>query len=118
MSDDKDQPDLEHVGSDMEKVGPSFHHGRHPSRATDEYYRLSKSCPSLSSRNSLSTRIWWLSDVSTRGEKAASALESRLTDIESRIDQLLTSIEEKERDEHDSLADGPADRQSVTTSRK
>jgi hypothetical protein len=48
MSDDKDQPDLEHVGSDMEKVGLSFHHGRHPSRATDEYYRLSKSCPSLS----------------------------------------------------------------------
>ena len=53
----------------------------------------------------------------TRGEKTASALESRLTDIESRIDQLLASIEEK-RNEHDSLEDGPADRQSVTTSRK
>jgi hypothetical protein len=48
----------------------------------------------------------------------ASALENRLTAIESRIDQLLASIEEKGRDEHDSLADKPADRQSVTTSRK
>jgi len=56
--------------------------------------------------------------VSTRGEKTASALENRLTDIESRIDQLLASIEEKERNEHDSLADEPADKQSVTTSRK
>ena len=56
--------------------------------------------------------------MSTRGERTASALESRLTDIESRIDQLLASIEDKERSEHDSLADGPADRQSVTTSRK
>ena len=87
--------------------------------ATDEYSRLSKSCPGLSSRNSSSiTILVVVSDVSTRGEKTASALESRLTDIESRIDQLLASIEEKERNEHDSLADEPADRQSVTTSRK
>jgi hypothetical protein len=54
----------------------------------------------------------------SRGEKTASALESRLTDIESRIDQLLANIEEKERDDHDSLADGPTDRQSVVISRK
>jgi len=81
--------------------------------------RLSKSCPGLSFRNSSSTRFWWwVSDVLTRGEMTASALENRLTAIESRIDQLLASIEEKERDEHDSLADKPADRQSVTTSRK
>jgi len=30
-----------------------------------------------------------------RGEKTASALENRLTNIESRIEQLLASIEEK-----------------------
>jgi len=33
-----------------------------------------------------------------RGEKTASALENRLTDIESRIEQLLASIEEKDGD--------------------
>jgi hypothetical protein len=29
MSDGKDQPGLEYVGSDMAKVGLSFHHRRH-----------------------------------------------------------------------------------------
>jgi len=29
MSDGKDQPGLEYVGSDMAKVGLRFHHGRH-----------------------------------------------------------------------------------------
>jgi hypothetical protein len=49
MSDSKDHPRVEQVGSDMAKVGAQalisdvIHQG-----ATDEYYRLSKSCPSLS----------------------------------------------------------------------
>jgi hypothetical protein len=117
MSDGKDQPGLEQVDSDMAKVGPSFHHKHHQGQLMSilGFPRAVQVClPG----NSSSITILVVSDVSTRGEKTASALESRLTDIESRIEQLLASIEDKERNEHDSLADEPADRQSVTTSRK
>jgi len=43
-----------------------------------------------------------------KGERTASALESRLTNIESRIDQLLASIEEHSRNGYAMAGNGKA----------
>ena len=43
-----------------------------------------------------------------RGERTASALENRLADIESRIDQLLASVQASDRKESATLTDTDA----------
>lgn len=53
-----------------------------------------------------------------KGEKTASALESRLTDIESRIDQLLASIDKEGDNDYDSQADKTAGNDITTASGK
>jgi hypothetical protein len=110
----QEDPSLEHVGSDMAKVRSAFQPRFQPSWSTHETLRHSRNLPSQFSSHS----VWPYLTSEIRGEKTASALESRLTDIESRIDQLLASMEDNEKKEHDSPADVPADREVVTPSRR
>lgn len=64
--------------------------------------------------SSLNPPVWPYLTSHIRAEKTASALESRLTDVESRIDQLLASVEENEKKDRDSPADVSANSNIMT----